>query len=150
MDGYAVRAADTSPPRALTIAGELAAGDVAADALAPGTALGITTGAALPPGADAILRVEDASVDGDRVTPAGPVAAGTHVRYRGEDVGPRATCSRPPGPSSGSSTSPRSHRPASARSPCTGAPSCTCSPPVPSCWRWARRRSRAGSTSPTG
>ena len=86
MDGFAVRAADTSPPRALTIAGELAAGDVAADALAPGTALGITTGAALPAGADAILRVEDASVDGDRVTPAGPVAAGTHVRYRGEDV----------------------------------------------------------------
>ncbi len=86
MDGFAVRAADTSPPRALTIAGELAAGDVAADALAPGTALGITTGAALPAGADAVLRVEDASVDGDRVTPAGPVGAGTHVRYRGEDV----------------------------------------------------------------
>ncbi len=86
MDGFAVRAADTSPPRALTIAGELAAGDVAADALAPGTALGITTGAALPDGADAILRVEDASVDGGRVTPAGPLAPGTHVRYRGEDV----------------------------------------------------------------
>ena len=60
MDGYAVRAADTDPPAPLPCAGEVAAGDVAAEALAPGTALGITTGAALPDGADAILRVEDA------------------------------------------------------------------------------------------
>ena len=60
MDGYAVRAADTDPPAPLTVRGEVAAGDVAAEALAPGTALGITTGAALPDGADAILRVEDA------------------------------------------------------------------------------------------
>jgi molybdopterin molybdotransferase len=86
MDGYAVLAADTDPPRPLLLAGELAAGDVASSALAPGTALGITTGAALPPGADAILRIEDARVDGDRVIPAGPLRAGLHVRYRGEDV----------------------------------------------------------------
>jgi molybdopterin molybdotransferase len=86
MDGYAVRAADTDPPAPLRIAGEVAAGEVAAGALAPGTALGITTGAALPDGADAILRVEDARVDGDAVTPAGPVTRGLHVRYRGEDV----------------------------------------------------------------
>ncbi len=86
MDGYAVRASDTAPPRALVLTGELAAGDVAADALVPGTALGITTGAALPAGADAILRVEDARVEHGSVTPAGPLAAGLHVRYRGEDV----------------------------------------------------------------
>lgn len=86
MDGFAVRAADTAPPRALRVAGELAAGDVAADALAAGTALGITTGAALPPGADAILRVEDARVEDGRVTPVAPVDGGLHVRFRGEDV----------------------------------------------------------------
>ena len=62
MDGYAVRAADTDPPAPLTVCGEVAAGDVAAEALAPGTALGITTGAALPDGADAILPAEDAVV----------------------------------------------------------------------------------------
>jgi len=86
MDGYAVRAADTDPPAPLALAGAVAAGEVASAALAPGTALGITTGAALPDGADAILRVEDALLDGDRVTPAGPLAPGLHVRYRGEDV----------------------------------------------------------------
>jgi len=86
MDGFAVRAADTDPPAPLRLAGEVAAGEVATAPLAAGTALGITTGAALPDGADAILRVEDARVDGDRVTPAGPVPPGRHVRYRGEDV----------------------------------------------------------------
>jgi molybdopterin molybdotransferase len=86
MDGYAVRAADTDPPVPLTIAGEVAAGEVAEASLPPGSALGITTGAALPPGADAVLRVEDAEVADGTVTPAGPIAPGTHVRYRGEDV----------------------------------------------------------------
>jgi molybdopterin molybdotransferase len=86
MDGYAVVAADTVVPRPLVVAGELAAGEVARSPLSAGRAMGITTGAALPSGADAVLRVEDARVDGDRVTPVGPVAAGTAVRYRGEDV----------------------------------------------------------------
>jgi molybdopterin molybdotransferase len=86
MDGFAVRAADTDPPRPLALAGAVAAGEVAPHALEPGTAFGITTGGALPEGADAILRVEDAAVDGDRVTPAAPVPPGMHVRYRGEDV----------------------------------------------------------------
>jgi molybdopterin molybdotransferase len=86
MDGFAVRAADTDPPVALTLAGEIAAGAVADAPLAPGTALGITTGAALPDGADAILRVENAAMADGAVTPAGPVPGGRHVRYRGEDV----------------------------------------------------------------
>ena len=86
MDGYAVRGADTDPPSALAIVGELAAGEVASSVLAPGSALGITTGAALPEGADAVLRIEDARVDRGFVTPAGPIAVGTAVRYRGEDV----------------------------------------------------------------
>jgi molybdopterin molybdotransferase len=86
MDGYAVRAADTDPPRPLALAGAVAAGEVAPHALEPGTAFGITTGGALPDGADAILRVEDAAVADGAVTPAGPLPPGRHVRYRGEDV----------------------------------------------------------------
>ena len=86
MDGYALRAADTDPPVPLALAGEVAAGEVAPEPLAPGTALGITTGAAVPAGADAILRVEHSRAAGGRVTPAAPVAPGLHVRYRGEDV----------------------------------------------------------------
>ena len=58
MDGYAVRSADTAPGVALRLEGGVAAGEVAAAELAPGTAAAISTGAALPPGADAILQSE--------------------------------------------------------------------------------------------
>jgi molybdopterin molybdotransferase len=86
MDGYAVRAADVAEGVPLVVAGAVAAGEEARGPLAPGTALGITTGAALPPGADAILRVEDAAATDGRVTPRAAVRPGLHVRYRGEDV----------------------------------------------------------------
>jgi molybdopterin molybdotransferase len=87
MDGYAVRAADCAPGMALRLAGGVAAGDVALDAVEPGTAARISTGAAIPPGADAVLQSEHAQVGDDgTVTPTQPVAAGLHVRRRGEDV----------------------------------------------------------------
>ena len=86
MDGYAVRAADTAPGVALRLAGGVAAGEVASEELAPGTAASISTGAALPPGADAVLQSELARVGDGTVTPARALAPGSHVRYRGEDV----------------------------------------------------------------
>jgi len=86
MDGYAVRAADTAAGVPLRLVGGVAAGEVAAAALEPGTATRISTGAALPAGADAILRSEDATEAGGAVVPAGPVPDGRHVRYRGEDL----------------------------------------------------------------
>ena len=86
MDGYAVRAADTAAGVALRLAGGVAAGEVAAEALAPGTATAISTGAALPPGADAILQSELASADDGHVTPERAIEVGRHVRFRGEDV----------------------------------------------------------------
>jgi molybdopterin molybdotransferase len=46
----------------------------------------ISTGAAIPEGADAILRVEDASVSDGSVVPTAGVRPGLHVRRRGEDV----------------------------------------------------------------
>jgi molybdopterin molybdotransferase len=86
MDGYAVRAADTAAGVPLTLAGGVAAGEVAHAALEAGTAARISTGAALPVGADAILRSEDATERDGSVVPAGPVPVGLHVRYRGEDL----------------------------------------------------------------
>jgi molybdopterin molybdotransferase len=85
MDGYAVRAADAAAGP-LVLAGAVAAGDVATTELAPGTAMGITTGAALPPGADAILQSEHATVLDGHVSADPAPPAGRHVRYRGEDV----------------------------------------------------------------
>ena len=85
MDGYAVRAADTGGGP-LRLAGELAAGAVATATLEPGTALGITTGAPIPPGADAVLQSELAELADGTVRATEPVPAGRHVRVRGEDV----------------------------------------------------------------
>jgi molybdopterin molybdotransferase len=86
MDGFAVRAADTAPGFVLQLAGAVAAGEVADAALQPGTAAPVSTGAALPPGADAILQSELAVERDGGVAPERSLAPGTHVRFRGEDL----------------------------------------------------------------
>ncbi len=63
MDGYAIRAADVTgasehSPVTLPVTAEIAAGDMGAFALVPGTAIRIMTGAQLPAGADAVVPVE--------------------------------------------------------------------------------------------
>jgi molybdopterin molybdotransferase len=83
MDGFAARAADL--PGTLRIAGEIAARPVSPEPLEPGTAVRIMTGAVVPEGADAVVPVEVAAVDGDHVSlPAS--ASGTYVRERGSDL----------------------------------------------------------------
>jgi molybdopterin molybdotransferase len=85
MDGYAVRAADTAGAP-LRLAGEVAAGETATATLEPGTAVGITTGAPIPRGADAVLQSELAELADGTVRSTQPLDAGRHIRVRGEDV----------------------------------------------------------------
>lgn len=89
MDGFALRHADLaaagSPPR-LRIAGAQYAGAEPAQTLAPGTCLRITTGAALPAGADTVVIKEDVREDGGWVELAHPPAQGADIRRAGEDV----------------------------------------------------------------
>jgi molybdopterin molybdotransferase len=64
MDGFAVRAEDVSgasadSPAALSVVDESRAGRPAERAVGPGEAIAISTGAVLPAGADAVVRVED-------------------------------------------------------------------------------------------
>jgi molybdopterin molybdotransferase len=66
MDGWAMRAADT--PGTLAIVGESAAGRGFKGAVEAGQAVRIFTGAAVPPGLDAIVIQEDASREGDALT----------------------------------------------------------------------------------
>lgn len=64
MDGYAVRAEDVrAAPVTLKMVGQLAAGVVAERPVARSEAIQINTGAPLPPGADAVVRVEDTEPD---------------------------------------------------------------------------------------
>ena len=63
MDGYAIRSADVAgateaAPVLLRVAGEVAAGSASETAVLPGRALRIATGAPMPPGADAVVAVE--------------------------------------------------------------------------------------------
>ena len=90
MDGYAVRAADVAgPPAVLEVAGFLPAGrDAAGIEVSPGRAVRIMTGAPVPAGADAVVKVErteqmDAA---GRVRILASVAAGENVIRRGADL----------------------------------------------------------------
>jgi molybdopterin molybdotransferase len=87
MDGYALRAADTTDGSArLRLVGESRAGHPADVSVSPGEAIWISTGAMLPQGADAVLPVEDAAEEDGLLLPQRAVAAGEHVRRAGEDV----------------------------------------------------------------
>jgi len=63
MDGYAVQASDTVgagevDPAVLDLAGTVHAGEKPAVTVEPGTCVEISTGAVMPPGADAVVVVE--------------------------------------------------------------------------------------------
>jgi len=66
-DGYAVRAADAVQGSDLRCAGEIKAGDTATTPLARWTCTQIMTGAALPPGADAVVMLEHVQREGDKI-----------------------------------------------------------------------------------
>jgi molybdopterin molybdotransferase len=89
MDGFAVRGTDTGSasagsPLTLPVRGTLGAGRTAQATWEPGAAVRIMTGALLPPGADAVVKLEEVhrSDDGS-VTLARAVEAGTNVVARG-------------------------------------------------------------------
>ena len=96
MDGYAVRAADAAgadqSPVVLPVGGDVPAGAVPAP-LGPGTAQRIMTGAMLPEGADAVVRVEDTDQEPgprplpERVEIRVAPRPGLNVRRAGENVG---------------------------------------------------------------
>ena len=96
MDGYAVRAADAAgaglSPAVLPVGGDVPAGAVPAP-LEPGTAQRIMTGAMVPEGADAVVRVEDTDQEPgprplpERVEIRTAPRPGLNVRRAGENVG---------------------------------------------------------------
>ena len=87
MDGYAVVAADTAnPPVTLEVLEDVPAGRVAAAAVRAGTAIKIMTGAPIPDGADAVVRVEDTRAVPGKVEIMASVKAGTSVRPAGGDM----------------------------------------------------------------
>jgi molybdopterin molybdotransferase len=109
MDGYAIRASDVAAatetePHTLQVSGEVRAGQAAETRLERGSAIRIATGAPVPPGADAVVPVEETTpldADGAAAGPRGrdatgplPAAVAVHVavapggslRARGSDL----------------------------------------------------------------
>lgn len=91
MDGYAVRADETSGATAtsavsLAVIGESRAGGPPPAALAAGSAMRIFTGAPVPAGADAVVMQEDTERTGATVAIELAAHPGKHVRHRGEDI----------------------------------------------------------------
>lgn len=85
MDGYALNHRDVvAQAGVLPVLGESSCGSVP-QALVPGTAMRIFTGAPLPAGADTVVMQEDVARDGERARFPRDTQAGDHVRRRGED-----------------------------------------------------------------
>ena len=86
MDGWAVRAEDcTSKDTTLEIVGTSRAGSNQLPEVSAGQASRIMTGAPLPPGADAIVMVEESSEEGNQVKILGPARPG-YIRKQGENL----------------------------------------------------------------
>ncbi|MEN8041648.1 MAG: gephyrin-like molybdotransferase Glp [Actinomycetota bacterium] len=90
VDGYALVASNVeNPPVELAVNEDVAAGSVPTIAVRPGTATRIMTGAPMPDGADAVVRVEDTvAVTPDLVRIAASVQTGADIRPAGDDMVP--------------------------------------------------------------
>jgi molybdopterin molybdotransferase len=96
MDGYALRSADTAAaPVRLPIVERIAAGSPADRSLDAGEAMAISTGGAVPEGADAVVPLEIVEEMGDVIEVRDPVAAGANVRPRAGDVSAGETVLEP-------------------------------------------------------
>jgi molybdopterin molybdotransferase len=108
MDGFAIRAVDTSDVSApdpdvdacaetptehsnsvsLSVVGTIAAGQVAGVSLGTGEAMRIMTGAPMPDGADAVVMREHTTEHNGRIQVFRQIFPGQNVRSRGENVAP--------------------------------------------------------------
>ena len=91
MDGYALRFVDTAGasmtnPASLKIVATIKAGESAALHVRSGQAAKIMTGAAVPEGADAVVRIEDViEIDG-QLSINSEVEKSANIRFEGEEI----------------------------------------------------------------
>jgi molybdopterin molybdotransferase len=85
-DGYAVRISEIAPGATLRCAAEIKAGDTVTQPLAPRTCVQIMTGAAVPPGADAVVMIEHTTRDGESVQFDRAAPSGQNIVPRGSEA----------------------------------------------------------------
>jgi molybdopterin molybdotransferase len=91
MDGYAVRAADTSGatpthPAILTCIEKVFTGQMPARTVGEGQCTEIATGAPMPPGADAVVMVEQTATDMSRIQIFAAAEPGQNIGRQGADI----------------------------------------------------------------
>ena len=91
VDGYAVRAEDTynateMEPVELRVVGACRVGEAPGGGIRRGECMEISTGAPIPPGADAVVMVEYTKRDGDRVWVYRGVGPGENISQTGSDI----------------------------------------------------------------
>ncbi|MDQ3617633.1 MAG: molybdopterin molybdotransferase MoeA [Pseudomonadota bacterium] len=87
MDGYAFRHADLQGDEtALRLVGERFAGRAVNVQVGAGECVRITTGAAMPAGADTVVIKEHVRVEGEAIVVPAGIAPAANVRHAGEDV----------------------------------------------------------------
>jgi len=85
MDGFAF-GHGSSPDVCYTVCGYVPAGIVLGEAVPPGCAVRIMTGAPIPPGCDTVAPLEEVLQDGEQIHIQRELSAGAYIRRRGEDV----------------------------------------------------------------
>lgn len=91
MDGYVVKAKDTigastTNPIFLKLRGNIDAGEDKGTKIEKGQTIQVNTGAKIPEGGNAVVRVEDAEKTGDYVKVYKSVPSGKDISKKGEDI----------------------------------------------------------------
>ena len=92
LDGFAVMASDTvgaeeyRPVYLQLVDEQIAAGSKPEHEIFPEAGMAIATGGMLPRGADAIVMVEHADINGDKLLVSKPVGPGSGIAFAGTDV----------------------------------------------------------------
>jgi molybdopterin molybdotransferase len=94
VDGFALHESDLAHPRTLNVVADVRAGEYPETSLQPGQTVRVMTGAALPPGAEAVVMVEDTDFNvrtsgtpaPQKVTINKVVQQGSNIRCRGDDL----------------------------------------------------------------
>ncbi len=113
VDGYAVRSEDIrtasmTSPTVLPVVGDVVAGSTTPYTVQAGLSVRIMTGAPMPPGADAVVPIDETDGGLAHVSIQRAVAAGRNIRVAGDDavtgwlrdLGLASWCSRPAASSS--------------------------------------------------
>jgi molybdopterin molybdotransferase len=83
-DGFAIRSAEV--PGELRVRGEVRAGEGSQEALQPGEALEIMTGAPVPEGADAVVMIEHVEREGSQLKINGAAEPGQFINNQGAEA----------------------------------------------------------------